>query len=302
MRSRAAAAHGNAKTDADVLKPVRAGRRRADRGRWLVALALAAAIAGTLLPLSALAGRPCEEKPVTVDEVKRGMALAEATARALDASGAQVVVLARAGQDLARYQLAWSHLGFAYRGGDGPDSHWRVVHKLNHCGTAEGAVYRQGLGEFFLDRPHRYEAAFVVLASAAQASLLPVLRSNAEAARWHEPRYNMLAYPWAQKYQQSNQWAIETLAGAMDPAAARHSGRGPAQAWLRAQGYEPHVLRLGAMTRLGARAGMAHVAFDDHPNHKRFADRIETVTADSVFEWLARSGLGERAPTIVRVR
>ena len=72
------------------------------------------------------------------------------------------------------------------------------------------------------------------------------------------------------------------------------------ESWLGMQGYEPHVLRLGALTRLGARVGMAHVAFDDHPNHKRFADRIETVTADSVFEWLERSGLGEGRPTIVR--
>ena len=45
--------------------------------------------------------------------------------------------------------------------------------------------------------------------------LLPVLRDNTAAARLHEPRYNMLAYPWATRYQQSNQWALETLAGAM---------------------------------------------------------------------------------------
>ena len=43
--------------------------------------------------------------------------------------------------------------------------------------------------------------------------------------------------------------------------------------------------------RLGARAGSANVAFDDHPNEKRFADRIETVTVDSVLDWLKRSGL-----------
>lgn len=43
----------------------------------------------------------------------------------------------------------------------------------------------------------------------------------------------------------------------------------------------------------------ANIAFDDHPNHKRFADRIETVTVDSVFAWLQRSGLGER-PVVVR--
>jgi hypothetical protein len=226
------------------------------------------------------------------------MALAARTAAALDATGAQVVLLARAGQDLSRYQLQWSHVGFAYRAGDGASAHWRVVHKLNHCGTAEGALYRQGLGEFFLDRPYRYEAAFVELAQEAQARLLPLLRDNTMLARWHEPRYNMLAYPWAQRYQQSNQWAIETLAGAMDPAAV---DRARAQAWLQARGYEPHALRLGALTRLGARVGMAHVAFDDHPNAKRFADRIETVTADSVFEWLQRTALAEGRPTVVRL-
>ena len=36
----------------------------------------------------------------------------------------------------------------------------------------------------------------------------------------------------------------------------------------------------------------ANVAFDDHPNEKRFADRIETVTVDSVFAWMPRAGLG----------
>jgi hypothetical protein len=263
-----------------------------------VLAAVALAMAFATAPKAAHAGRPCDTQQSTAGEVMQGMALAEATARALDRSGAQVVVLARAGQDLSRYQLRWSHIGLAYRSGDGDGAHWRVVHKLNHCGTAEGAVYRQGLGEFFLDRPHRYEAAYAVLDADAQARLLPVLRSNAEVARWHEPRYSMVAYPWATRYQQSNQWVIETMAGALDPVAAR--SRAQTQVWLGVKGYEPHVLRLGALTRLGARVGMAHVAFDDHPNHKRFADRIETVTADSVFEWLARSGLGEGRPTIVR--
>lgn len=65
-----------------------------------------------------------------------------------------------------------------------------------------------------------------------------------------------------------------------------------AQAWLKLQGYEPTALQISAFTRLGARATQANIAFDDHPNHKRFSDRIETVTVDSVFAWLQRSGLG----------
>jgi len=245
--------------------------------------------------LCAHAGRPCENTPLAPDAVARGMALALATERALDASGADVVVLARAGQDLSAYGLRYSHLGFAYRDMSSGRPQWRIAHKLNHCGSAEAALYRQGLGDFFLDRPHRYEAAFVVLDRSLQAQLLPLLRDNQRLAQWHTPRYNMLAYPWAQTYQQSNQWAIETLAGAAEPAA---TGRRQAQAWLQLRGYEPTTLHLGALTRLGARATRANIAFDDHPNDKRFSDRIETVTVDSVFAWLQGSGLGAAPVTV----
>lgn len=255
------------------------------------AAALLLAAATTL----AQAGRPCEEKPAEPAAVAQGMNLAVATARQLDASGAQVVVLARAGQDLGKYGLRWSHLGFAYRDEAEGKPVWRVLHKLNHCGTAESALYRQGLGEFFLDRPHRYEAAFVVLDAGLQARLLPILRDNQRGAVMNERQYNMVAYPWSTRYQQSNQWAIETLAMAGGGAGDRRQ----AQDWLRAQGYQPSVLKLGTFTRLGARVTAANIAFDDHPNEKRFADRIETATVDSIFAWLPRAGLGA-APVTLR--
>jgi hypothetical protein len=247
--------------------------------RLLASIALAAA--ATL----AHAGRSCEARPPEAASVQRAMTLAQHTAQALDASGAKVVVLARVGQDLSKYGLSWSHLGIAYREG----AQWRVAHKLNQCGSAQASVYRQGLGEFFLDDLHDYRAGVVVLAPALQDELLPVLRDNRRLARLHTPAYNMVAYPWSQRYQQSNQWALETLALAHDPAAAT---RPQAQAWLQSQGYEPTVLRLGALTRLGARVTAANITFDDHPNEKRFTDRIETVTVDSVFAWLNRTGLG----------
>lgn len=224
------------------------------------------------------------------------MTLAVATAKALDASGANVVMLARAGQDLSAYGLTYSHLGFAYREAANGPSVWRVLHKLNHCGTASSALYRQGLGEFFLDRPHRYEAAFVALAPDLQARLLPMLKDNARIGVLNEPRYSMVAYAWGQTYQQSNQWAVETLAVAAEPTIA---DRLRAQAWMKFKGYEPTTLTLGPLKRLGARATAANVTFDDHPNDKRFTDRIETVTVDSVFAWLQKSALSA-APITVR--
>ena len=65
-------------------------------------------------------------------------------------------------------------------------------------------------------------------------------------------------------------------------------------------GYEPTALRLGPLTRLGGRMSAANVAFDDHPDAKRFTDRIETVTVDSVFSWMNRTRLGG-APVVLRL-
>ena len=255
------------------------------------------ALALSLLASAAEAGRPCDERAPLVDAVERGMALAQATRQRLDASGARVVLLARAGQDLRQYGLNWSHFGFAYLADDGQGATvWRIVHELNHCGTADSALYRQGLGEFFLDNPYRYEAAFVVPSVEVQQRLLSILVDKSAVARLHNPHYSVVAYAWAEQYQQSNQWAIETLAMAMEPAA---TSRHRAQAWLQLRDYRPTTLHLGPLTRLGARISRANVAFDDHPNEKRFSDRIETVTVDSVFEWLQRSQIGG-TPQLIR--
>jgi hypothetical protein len=256
--------------------------------------ALLLVVAASAAP-AAQAGQACDTKAADPQAISDGMTLAVATAKALDASGADVVMLARAGQDLSAYGLSYSHLGFAYREASGARPVWRVLHKLNHCGTAASALYRQGLGEFFLDRPFRYEAAFVALSPELQARLLPLLKDDARVGVLNEPRYSMVAYVWGQTYQQSNQWAVETLALAAEPTIG---DRRRAQAWMQLKGYEPTPLTLGPLKRLGARATAANVAFDDHPNEKRFADRIETVTVDSVFAWLQRSGLGGAAVSV----
>ncbi len=240
----------------------RGAARPAQRARNRLALA-AFAVLLTVASSAARAGRSGDTKPMNVATIQRAMLLAEHTAAALHGSGAQVVVLARAGQTLSEY----------------------------------GVHYRQGLGEFFLDDLYEYEAAFVMPPPDVHARPLPALRDNAKLAQLHNPSYNMVACPWTLTYQQSNQWAIETLAMTQDSAGTPAAARPPftrtqAQAWLRQQGYAPTTLRISALKRLGARVTAANVVFDDHPNEKRFTDRIETVTVDSVFAWLNRDGLG----------
>lgn len=263
--------------------------------------AFAAAGIALAVHLPAAAGRPCDTHTLTPAAMEAGLRFAQRTHEALEAAhardGTHVVLLARAGQDLTKYGLQYSHLGIAYRT-ELPQgrSAWRVLHKLNHCGSAVSAIYRQGLGEFFLDQPWRHEAAWVVPARRVQDRLLALLADDARAVRLHHAPYSMVSYAWGRKYQQSNQWAIETLAAALEP---RIDDRERAQAWLRFQGYTPTSLRLGPLTRLGGRATAANVAFDDHPNEQRFADRIDTVTVDSVFAWMQNARLGA-APVVLR--
>ena len=296
---------------------------RAARLLRLLASTLASTLAITTAAV-ATAGQTCDTAPPDTASMTRALGLAERVQRSLDASGAQVVIIARAGQDLRKYGLDWSHLAFAYREEmpappvpgdraatlgptaaamvDGlpsrrqPRSTWRIAHKLNQCGTADAAVFRQGLAEFFLDTPFRYEAAYVAPNPEVQAALLQVLTDDQRLVQWHTPAYSVVAYPWSTRYQQSNQWALETLAGSLDPAATT---RERAQAWLQLHDYQPTVLHIDALTRLGGRMTRANVAFDDHPNAKRFSDHIETVTVESIFTWMQRTQLAS-PPTLVR--
>lgn len=237
------------------------------------------------------AGQSCESLKLTPATIERAMNLAQRTEAELNASTARVVMIARMGQNLSQYRVSYSHVGFAYKTDAGP---WRVVHKLNSCNSSDGQVYAQGLGEFFMDDLYRYQAAIVAFAPDHQDKLLAVLQDPERATQLHEPNYSMLSYAWATRYQQSNQWALETTASALERSAQT---RTQAQAWLQFKGYQPAVLRIGAITRLGARISKANVAFDDHPNDQRFADRIATATADSVITFMHQARLSA-GPTV----
>jgi hypothetical protein len=254
-----------------------------------------AVAAATLIACTALAGQNCEPRRPTLDTMRRDLALAASVATQLDEmaqrDGSRVLLIARAGQDLSKYGLRYSHLGIAYRDDAALNGRgaWRVAHKLNQCGSDRSTLYRQGLAEFFSDGLYLHEAGVVALKPELAARVIDGLKDDSLLATLHEPHYNMLAYPWAGTYQQSNQWAIETLALLAEPSVV---SRSTARDWLRRQNYRPTTLHIDAMTRLGARVGTAHIAFDDHPFNRRMAGQIDTVTVDSVFAWMERAGLG----------
>ena len=206
------------------------------------------------------------------------------------------MILARAGQDLEEYRLRYSHLGIAYRDGAalGGRGVWRVVHKLNECGSDRGDLYRQGLAEFFSDGLFRYQAGVVVLAPEVQSAMHTALGDNTRLARLHQPRYNMLAYPGAPSTSRATSGPSRPWRCCSSPA------------WLIASVPRPGsgcapTVRPRCTFRPSSGSG-AHrhrpIAFDDQPFERRMSGRIDTVTVDSVFEWLSRSGLGSTVQVI----
>jgi len=117
-------------------------RARPERAAPVLVLLLALAAA-----LPAHAGQGCREEPLSVEEVRQSLALAQRTFAALDASGASVALIARAGQDLSKYGLEYSHMGIVVR--DHAAGRWTVVHELNACGTASSDLYEDGVGNLF---------------------------------------------------------------------------------------------------------------------------------------------------------
>jgi len=248
----------------------------------------------SLAALPAHAGQACSDKPLTPNEVVMSMDLAQRTVQALDASGAQVALVSRAGQDLSRYRLRYSHMGVAVR--DHPAGRWTVVHELNDCGTASSAIYNEGMGNFFLTDLYRHEAQIVIPGPAVQERLAKLFATRTPL-RMHEPHYNMLAYVYATKYQNSNGWVLESLAAATAPTGQVET-RAEAQAWLRTIRFQPLTVEVPAATRLGGRMFRANVAFDDHPFDRRMAGQIDTVTTDSVVRFVRMTDPDAKTMTV----
>ncbi len=233
---------------------------------------------------SAQAGQACTIKKTSVDTFVAAMNMAEKTRLALEASGAQVALIGRVGQDLSRYGLRYSHMAYAWR--DHPKGRWLVVHELNQCGTADSALYDQGLGNFFLDDLHAFEAVIVIPSEQSQARIAKMLASDVPS-RLHKRAYNMLSYAFSTQYQNSNQWVLETYAAASATDMEIRT-RGLAVSWLRMTGFRPITVDIPATTRLGARMFSANIAFDDHPFGRRAQGLIDTVTVESVIRFVRK--------------
>ena len=251
--------------------------------RWL-----GMALLGVLLTLPATiagAGTACTQKPLTPEGLANASRLGMKVFKILERSSAQVVILGRVGVDLSKYGLRFSHVGFAIR--EHPQGRWTVIHLLNQCGTDVSALYDEGLINFFLDDPFAYETLLAVPSPDAQQALVKALHSPL-VWRVHQPRYNAIAYPQSQDFQNSNQWLLELMVAALAKGTVNH--RNEAQHHPLMQSYQPETLRIDRLTRIGGGLFKANLTFTDHPLADRLKGEYQIVTVRSVIRFLHRSG------------
>lgn len=261
-----------------MMKRTAFGLARTDVSSWIRYCLLLACLA---FSLPSFAGRPCEDSALDPRKAMKALELAQKTKLRLDDSKAEIAIIARVGQDLSKYKLRYSHLGLIQHM---PDGTWSVMHELNQCGTANSELFREGLGNFFLDDMFAFETLILIPSTELQQNLKLVM-ADGRAKSLHAVRYNMLSYPFSTTYQNSNQWALEVIAAAQ-ASDLKIETRGQAQAWLKAAAYQPDTLQISAATRLGARMFRANVSFDDHPFDRRMAGQIDTVTVESIVRFM----------------
>lgn len=248
-------------------------------------MAHALALAGLLLATTAGAGTTCRDTPLSPERLAEAATTAKTVSAALDAADAPVALVSRVGTDLSKHGLRYSHAGFAVR--DHADGRWTVVHLLNDCGSDRSALYAQGLVNFFADDLVTQDARITWLRPDVAERLAATLITLRDDPLFL-PRYNLIARPGSDDYENSTAWVLEHLA-----AATRDDVRDRTQAWRIAQalGYRSGHVRIPYTKRVLGGLFSANLVFTDHPVATRLSGDYPVVTVRSILDWLDAAAL-----------
>ncbi|GAB5387689.1 MAG: DUF2145 domain-containing protein [Alphaproteobacteria bacterium] len=213
----------------------------------------------------------------------------DATLQKMDSPAALV---ARRGGDITHLGqgLLFTHAAIAIQAADGG---WQVVHLLNDCEGSGSSLYREGLGAFFLQAPHSYQAVVQPLPAPLAQSVAEIIADERLAATVHEPRYSLAAHPLSATHQNSNGFVLEVLALAM----ARHDqpdakGRGPAQEVLRISGFAGTTITASLLERRIGPLVKANLSLEDQSD----PSQPSVVTVRSIMDWLHKDGTLRTTP------
>ena len=249
----------------------------------------------------AWAGLPtfCERpQAITAADQDRVLRFAGAVKAELERSGQQVALIARAGVDLSRFGLLYSHAGIALK--DNPGGPWAVRQLYYACEESRPRLFDQGVAGFALgaDAPARGHVALLFPPEEKAASLAQAALDKPLALSLLAGQYSANAYAFGTRYQNCNQWVAELIASAWGhparQAGARDDVRNAAQDWLRAQGYTAGPVRIPSRLLMFAGQFVPLVHLNDHPIVDVHALALRVSVPDAIEEFVRREAPGTR--------
>ena len=264
---------------------------------------LRAAVAALALSAcgGAWAGLPtfCERpQAITAADQDRVLRFAGAVKAELERSGQQVALIARAGVDLSRFGLLYSHAGIALK--DNPGGPWAVRQLYYACEESRPRLFDQGVAGFALgaDAPARGHVALLFPPEEKAAPLAQAALDKPLALSLLAGEYSANAYAFGTRYQNCNQWVAELIASAWGhpagQAGARDDVRNAAQDWLRAQGYTAGPVRIPSRLLMFAGQFVPLVHLNDHPIVDVHALALRVSVPDAIEEFVRREAPGTR--------
>ncbi|MFC4932207.1 DUF2145 domain-containing protein [Massilia sp. GCM10023247] len=261
--------------------------------------ALQAALAAAALCASsgAWAGIPtfCERSvEISAADQDRVLRFAGVVRQELERSGAQAALIARAGLDLSRFGLLYSHAGIALR--DNPGSPWAVRQLYYACDESRPRLFDQGVAGFALgaEAPSRGHMSLVFLPEADGARLARTALDKPLALALLAGKYSANAFAFGTRYQNCNQWVAELLASSWGGLGAQAGTREQAQAWLRAHDYRAGPVKVPSHLMMFAGQFVPLVHVNDHPVEDIHALALQVSTPAAIEAFVRRQAPAAR--------
>ena len=202
---------------------------------------------------------------ITAADQDRVLRFAAAVKDELARSGGSLALVARAGLDLSRFGLLYSHAGIALK--DNPGGPWAVRQLYYACDESRPRLFDQGMSGFVLgaDAPTHGHVTLLFPPDEDSAPLTRAALDKHLALALLGGEYSANAYAFGTRYQNCNQWVAELIAFAWGRLAESDAPRAGAQAWLRTQGYATTPVRIPSHWLMFAGQFVPLVHVGDHP-------------------------------------
>lgn len=239
----------------------------------------------------------CNQQPqLTAEQKNRLLLFSGAIKGILESSGHEAVIISRAGLDLDRFHLRYSHAGISLK--ESGNTPWSVRQLYYSCEADKPQLYDQGLSGFLIDQDNRQVPfiSMVFLPDSEEQALARAEQDKSLVLQLLGSTYSANAYAFSTTYQNCNQWVIEVLAYAMGNLPEEGDLRARAQQWLANHHYEP--TRIQVNNPFVALAGllMPLLHSTDHPPENRSQGLYQVSMPGSV-----ESFVHDHVPGAVRI-